>query len=71
MINHDGTVALCCTVYDAPNMLGTNYLDEPLADIEARKYRHAFCRTCYAKGMQYAPRELHADASSKPLVAPA
>lgn len=58
VINHDGAVALCCTVYDAPNMLGVGFLDESLAAIEARKYRHAFCRTCYARGMQYAPGEL-------------
>lgn len=58
VINHDGSVALCCTVYDAGNMLGVGFLDEPLAAIEARKYRHPFCAECYAARLQYSPREL-------------
>lgn len=59
VINHDGTVALCCTVYDEPNMLGVSYLDEPLVAIEQRKYRHSFCGTCMRNNLQYVPPELH------------
>lgn len=58
VINHDGSVALCCTVYDAANMLGVSYLDEPLAALEQRKYRHPFCLTCIHNNLQYAPQEL-------------
>jgi hypothetical protein len=58
VINHDGTVALCCTVYDQPNMLGISYLDEDFAAIEQRKYRHPFCRTCIEQNLHYAPQEL-------------
>ncbi|MCP5155909.1 MAG: radical SAM protein [Ectothiorhodospiraceae bacterium] len=57
-INFDGTVALCCSVYDAPNMLGVHFLDAPHTEIEARKYTHPFCRTCMSHGLQYAPLKL-------------
>jgi MoaA/NifB/PqqE/SkfB family radical SAM enzyme len=58
VINHDGTVALCCTVYDEPNMLGVSYLDEDFDAIERRKYSHSFCRTCIKNNLDYAPSEL-------------
>ncbi len=64
VINHDGTVALCCTVYDKPNMLGISYVDEPLDAIEQRKYRHSFCGTCIKNNLQYVPSELD---PSRPL----
>jgi hypothetical protein len=58
VINHDGTVALCCTVYDEPNMLGVSYLDECFSSIEQRKYRHPFCLTCIKNNLHYVPAEL-------------
>jgi MoaA/NifB/PqqE/SkfB family radical SAM enzyme len=58
VINHDGTVALCCTVYDEPNMLGVSYLDEDFEAIERRKYHHPFCRTCMQNNLHYVPQEL-------------
>ena len=39
-------------------MLGVSYLDEPLAAIEQRKYRHSFCSTCMRNNLQYVPAEL-------------
>lgn len=57
VINHDGTVALCCTVYEAQNQLGVGFLDEDHAALEARKYNHAFCDRCMASGSQYVPAE--------------
>ena len=57
VINHDGTVALCCTVYEGDNMLGVNFLDEEHAALEARKYKHSFCDRCFASGSQYVPAE--------------
>jgi MoaA/NifB/PqqE/SkfB family radical SAM enzyme len=59
VINHDGGVALCCTVYDKPNMLGISYLDEDFKSIEQRKYRHSFCQTCIKNNLQYVPQELN------------
>ena len=58
VINHDGTVALCCTVYDAANMLNVSYLDEDLDALDRRKYDHPFCSTCVKNNLQYAPYEL-------------
>jgi len=58
VINHDGTVALCCTVYDQSNMLGVCYLDESLDAIEERKYRHPMCHTCIQNNLHYVPAEL-------------
>lgn len=52
-INHDGSVALCCGVYDYQNMLGTNFLDASHDEIQQLKYKHPFCRECYGHGLQY------------------
>lgn len=56
-INFDGTVSLCCSVYDEPNMLGVRFLDEPHEQIQARKYRHPLCKTCIDLGLHYAPSD--------------
>jgi pyruvate-formate lyase-activating enzyme len=58
VINHDGKVALCCSVYDQDNMLGTDFLAEDLAALERRKYDHPFCQTCMARNLHHAPAEL-------------
>ena len=59
IINHDGSVALCCSVYTRPNQLDIQFLDYPREAIEARKYGHSFCSTCYRHGLQYAPVKIH------------
>ena len=59
VINHDGTVALCCSVYDQENMLGVSFLDEPHAALERRKYEHPFCQSCIAKNLHYTRPELY------------
>ena len=56
VINHDGSVALCCSVYDKPNMLGLDFLATPHAALEAAKYRHPFCGTCMKHGLSYSVR---------------
>lgn len=53
VINHDGSVALCCCVYERENMLGLSFLDTPHAELEAAKYRHPMCRTCMARGLSF------------------
>ncbi len=58
VINHDGSVALCCSVYDQANMLGIGFLDHPHAEIQRRRYAHDFCRQCTARHMHYAGRRL-------------
>lgn len=58
VINHDGSVALCCSVYDTANMLGIDFLDVPHAEIQRRRYRHPFCASCTARNMHHAGRRL-------------
>lgn len=58
VINHDGQVALCCSVYEPVNMLGLDFLDTPRAAIEAAKYRHPTCARCQKAGLAYAPSRL-------------
>ena len=58
VINHDGSVALCCSVYDSANMLGIDFLDLPHAEIQRRRYAHSFCTSCTTRHMHYAGRRL-------------
>ncbi|MFG6488392.1 radical SAM protein [Roseateles sp. BYS78W] len=57
VINHDGSVALCCSVYDKPNMLGIDFLSTPHAELERAKYRHSFCGTCMSHGLHYSVQD--------------
>jgi organic radical activating enzyme len=57
-INFDGTVALCCSVYDEPNMLGAQFLEHGHAALQAMKYGHPFCETCIHHGLAYMPPEI-------------
>jgi tetratricopeptide (TPR) repeat protein len=52
-INYDGSVALCCGVYDYRNMLGVNFTEASHDEIQALKYRHPLCKKCYDYGLQY------------------
>ena len=54
-ITHDGTVDLCCGVYDKSNSLAVSFLDKSHAELQAMKYNNAFCKTCYDMGLHYAP----------------
>ncbi len=58
VINHDGSLALCCSVYDPANMLGANFLDLDHQEIERRRYAHPFCDQCTQRRMHYAGRAL-------------
>lgn len=53
VINHDGSVALCCSVYDRSNMLDVKFLDADHQTIEKKKYQHPFCKTCRAASCDY------------------
>lgn len=57
-INFDGSVSLCCSVYDEPGMLGASFLDETNEQLQERKYRHPLCNTCMDLGLHYAPSDL-------------
>jgi hypothetical protein len=50
-INCDGSVSLCCTVFDKKYGIADSYLEIPLAELQARKYRHETCKSCMSKGL--------------------
>ena len=58
-INCDGSVSLCCTVFDKKYVIADNYLDVSLEDLQARKYAHETCAQCMSMGLHdsftYAP----------------
>ena len=58
VINHDGTVALCCSVYYAPNMLGVDFLAHSHTELERRKYEHPVCSRCIKANLHYTRPEL-------------
>ena len=58
VINHDGSVALCCGVYEAANMLGADFLGTSHEELERRKYAHPFCKTCKQFEMDYSPNHV-------------
>lgn len=64
VINHDGSVALCCSTYSSENQLGVQFLDHDHEALARLKYEHSFCGECYRHGLQYAPRKVHNVASS-------
>jgi len=57
-INFDGSVALCCSVYDQPNMLGAQFLEHSHEALQAMKYQHPFCATCIGHGLAYMPQDV-------------
>jgi MoaA/NifB/PqqE/SkfB family radical SAM enzyme len=56
-INFDGSVALCCSVYEDSNMLGANFLEHSHRALEAMKYGHPMCNTCFNNGLAYVPTD--------------
>jgi MoaA/NifB/PqqE/SkfB family radical SAM enzyme len=45
-INADGSVALCCTVFDKKNTIAESFLDVPYEELQRRKYAHTTCDKC-------------------------
>jgi MoaA/NifB/PqqE/SkfB family radical SAM enzyme len=45
-INYDGSVALCCTVYDEVNTISPSFLQTPAQELQDMKYAHDLCKTC-------------------------
>jgi wyosine [tRNA(Phe)-imidazoG37] synthetase (radical SAM superfamily) len=58
-INFDGSVALCCSVYEDANMLGAQFLEHGHRELEAMKYAHPTCKTCFGHGLAYVPNDKH------------
>lgn len=51
VINHDGSVALCCEVYDPKSNISNSFLDINSASLHELKYAHPLCKTCIEKSM--------------------
>jgi pyruvate-formate lyase-activating enzyme len=64
IINYDGSVGLCCSVYSTENQLGARFMEHDHEALQAMKYKHSFCQECYKHGLQYAPQEIHDVAAS-------
>lgn len=50
-INCDGSVALCCTVFDKKYTIAEAFLDVTLEDLQARKYQQDTCKKCMSMGL--------------------
>jgi MoaA/NifB/PqqE/SkfB family radical SAM enzyme len=50
-INWDGSVALCCGVYDFDNNIAPSFLDTSHEELQKRKYEHPFCDKCMKHGL--------------------
>ena len=50
-INCDGSVPLCCTVYDAQYDISPSFLDTSHEELQRAKYADPTCQTCMAHGM--------------------
>ena len=57
-INVDGSVALCCSVYEPSNQLGVSFLDHDFEALESMKYAHEFCGRCRAQACDYSLTEV-------------
>lgn len=50
-INSDGSVALCCGVYDRKHNIAPKFVDATFDELQAAKYQHALCRRCMHNGI--------------------
>jgi hypothetical protein len=51
VINHDGSVALCCGVYDPTYNISESFLEIDFADLQSLKYANSFCSECMGKSL--------------------
>ncbi len=50
-INFDGSMAICCAVYDYENNITDNFLAVPHTELEERKRNYPLCKKCMAEGL--------------------
>ena len=50
-INADGSVALCCAVFDNKYNIADNFLEISHADLQKLKYSHPLCEECMRHGV--------------------
>lgn len=70
-INCDGSVSLCCTVFDRKYVIADDFLDVSLEELQARKYAHTTCAKCMSLGLHdsfnYHPQQAWRDAAADNL----
>ncbi len=50
-INSDGSVALCCGVYDRKANIAPHFLDVSFEELQTAKYKHPLCGRCMSHGI--------------------
>lgn len=50
-INCDGSVSLCCAVYDKDKTISEDFLKAEEKDLEKARYGHSFCSSCMSRSM--------------------
>ncbi|GIK80203.1 MAG: hypothetical protein BroJett024_13080 [Alphaproteobacteria bacterium] len=50
-INFDGSVSLCCAVYDRNKIIADDFLTIDAEELRQRKYAHDFCGTCMKRNL--------------------
>ena len=50
-ISSDGSVALCCGVYDRTHNIAPHFLEASFDELQERKYAHPLCRRCMGLGV--------------------
>ena len=62
VINHDGSVSLCCTVYDPINRIASDFRALSREEVENQKRNHPLCSKCMSHGLHdyamYNPSDL-------------
>ena len=51
VINCDGSVALCCGVYDVEHTIAKSYLDVAQGELQEAKHEHRMCKECMSHGV--------------------
>lgn len=50
-INYDGSVPLCCGVYDPTYTVADSFVELGIEELQRRRYSHSFCDTCFNYGI--------------------
>lgn len=54
VINHDGSVALCCATYDKSTRITDSFFEVDHKELQRRKYKSEICRVCMERGLHTA-----------------
>ena len=50
-INFDGSVMLCCAVFDPDKTIAERFVDMSRSQLESLRYQQTFCQTCMSRNM--------------------